>query len=212
MSNIHARKTILQLGTRSVLLAFIAIITGLYAAPAWAMCGSIVGEIEAGEACDDNNTVSGDGCNDQCEIELGWACSRACAGFENTDAVIVGSPCEFDTTGDGLADSTSVLRSDHCTTDLVAMPLPTDSCTGVAKGWFSKEWNTHPSHDDTFASAVYLSPEFVFDEYGTIRVSNELLSTVVLETQQSNAAMDPILSEYALTSSAQTPNIGLVND
>lgn len=34
------------------------------------------------EECDDNNTVSGDGCGPDCKVELGWFCKRAADGGE----------------------------------------------------------------------------------------------------------------------------------
>ena len=39
------------------------------------MCGN--GVREAAELCDDGNTVSGDGCAQQCVVEAGWACAAS---------------------------------------------------------------------------------------------------------------------------------------
>ncbi len=36
-------------------------------------CGNA--HLDAGEACDDNNTANGDGCNNSCQVESGWTCS-----------------------------------------------------------------------------------------------------------------------------------------
>ena len=36
--------------------------------------------LEAGEGCDDGNTVSNDGCNSSCEIEDGGICNADTAG------------------------------------------------------------------------------------------------------------------------------------
>lgn len=41
-------------------------------------CGN--GTLQTGEACDDGNTASGDGCTNRCEIEFGYACTGAGAG------------------------------------------------------------------------------------------------------------------------------------
>ncbi|MBA7689998.1 hypothetical protein ES703_98517 [subsurface metagenome] len=38
-----------------------------------AVCGN--GSIEGSEECDDNNTISGDGCSSTCSIEGGWECT-----------------------------------------------------------------------------------------------------------------------------------------
>jgi cysteine-rich repeat protein len=65
------------------------------APPAGASCGD--GLIGTGEACDDGNTVDGDGCTHVCSIELGYACA--------------GSPSRCtalppDADGDGVPDAT----------------------------------------------------------------------------------------------------------
>ena len=39
--------------------------------------------ILANEACDDGNTVSGDGCNDQCQVEAGWDCTNLASGDQD---------------------------------------------------------------------------------------------------------------------------------
>ena len=36
------------------------------------VCGD--GVVEAGETCDDGNTVPGDGCSGVCQVEPGWSC------------------------------------------------------------------------------------------------------------------------------------------
>lgn len=60
-----------------------------------AACGN--GERTPGEACDDGNVASGDGCSDECVIEMGWSCFEPMLG-----AV---SECEY-TCGDGLVNRT----------------------------------------------------------------------------------------------------------
>jgi cysteine-rich repeat protein len=37
-------------------------------------CGNGKVEREYGEVCDDGNSVSGDGCSQNCKVENGWAC------------------------------------------------------------------------------------------------------------------------------------------
>ena len=39
-----------------------------------ATCGD--GILQAGEACDDHNTASRDGCSASCDVECGWRCSQ----------------------------------------------------------------------------------------------------------------------------------------
>ena len=43
------------------------------ASAATADCGD--GTIDVGEACDDNNAISGDGCSGSCQVEAGWGCA-----------------------------------------------------------------------------------------------------------------------------------------
>ncbi|MDD5025813.1 MAG: DUF4215 domain-containing protein [Candidatus Peribacteraceae bacterium] len=48
------------------------------------VCGN--GEIETGEACDDENTTGGDGCSATCTVESGYSCETSCpaTGFADT--------------------------------------------------------------------------------------------------------------------------------
>jgi cysteine-rich repeat protein len=41
-----------------------------FASTCAATCGT--GSIDAGESCDDDNVVNGDGCGDDCQIEAGY--------------------------------------------------------------------------------------------------------------------------------------------
>ncbi len=62
-------------------------------APCTIACGD--GVRGPGEQCDDGNTASGDGCNDRCTVESGWACVEPATGGTST--------CR-ETCGDGLID------------------------------------------------------------------------------------------------------------
>mmetsp|Transcript_7472 Transcript_7472/g.6764 ORF Transcript_7472/g.6764 Transcript_7472/m.6764 type:complete len:133 (-) Transcript_7472:2415-2813(-) len=46
------------------------------------ICGD--GEVDAGEVCDDANTVDGDGCSSSCQQETGWTCGLAANGILST--------------------------------------------------------------------------------------------------------------------------------
>ncbi len=79
------------------------------------------GNIDPGEECDDGNTISGDGCNNSCQIELGACCTdtscRIRTDLECTDlsGVFFGinSTCDTpDTDSDGLRD-----ECDECPED-----------------------------------------------------------------------------------------------
>lgn len=60
-------------------------------APAMGFCGD--GVVNAGEACDDGNDVSGDGCSATCTVEIGWRCDPP------------GAPCiDFPNCGNGVVD------------------------------------------------------------------------------------------------------------
>ncbi len=46
----------------------------LTASECFSICGD--GLLRGNELCDDENTVSGDGCSENCAIEAGWLCSN----------------------------------------------------------------------------------------------------------------------------------------
>jgi cysteine-rich repeat protein len=48
--------------------------TGTIIQQATYVCGNGIIETANSEACDDNNTINGDGCNSSCRIESGWSC------------------------------------------------------------------------------------------------------------------------------------------
>ena len=54
-----------------LVLVAVSTLTLLAAKPALAACGN--GVLDPGEACDDGNTASGDGCSATCTIESGLA-------------------------------------------------------------------------------------------------------------------------------------------
>lgn len=81
-------------------------------------CGN--GMMDPGEACDDKNTVGGDGCSKICQIENGWSCPN------------FGSPCMRNVKcGDGVVASPEVcddgntMGGDGCSAD----------CKTVESGW-----------------------------------------------------------------------------
>lgn len=43
-------------------------------------CGD--GFLQGSEVCDDNNTVSGDGCSPACYVESGWICESPLNNFD----------------------------------------------------------------------------------------------------------------------------------
>ncbi len=58
-------------------------------------CGD--GVISTGEACDDNNAGSGDGCNILCSVETGWECSgepSVCTRLCGNNTVNTGEQCD----------------------------------------------------------------------------------------------------------------------
>ena len=65
------------------------------------LCGNETIDGGVGEACDDGNTDSGDGCSDTCQIEDGWACSEVpsmCCSALSEAFVIYGDASVDDTT------------------------------------------------------------------------------------------------------------------
>jgi fibro-slime domain-containing protein len=82
-----------------------------------AKCGN--GQPDPGEACDDHNTVAGDGCTALCQIEPGWSCPT------------FGAPCNPPVCGDGilalneLCDDGNTVGGDGCSAN----------CQSVDPGW-----------------------------------------------------------------------------
>jgi cysteine-rich repeat protein len=72
------------------------------------ICGN--GVVEPGEACDDGNTASGDGCDSICDVETGYYCSgepSVCIVSVVGDGIISGAEeCDDGNTnnGDGCSD------------------------------------------------------------------------------------------------------------
>jgi fibro-slime domain-containing protein len=83
-------------------------------------CGD--GIIESGEACDDGNNVSGDGCSSTCQIEKGWHCSTpgtSCTAAQCGDGVVAGAEqCDDgnSVSGDGCSSTCQVEAGWQCPT------------------------------------------------------------------------------------------------
>jgi len=87
------------------------------------VCGN--GIIEAGEGCDDGNTVSGDGCSSTCVPEAGWNCptaGKACKRIEFCgDGIVsldIGEQCDDGNTvgGDGCSPQCTIEPNYVCPT------------------------------------------------------------------------------------------------
>jgi cysteine-rich repeat protein len=82
-----------------------------------ASCGD--GVVGTGEACDDGNIVSGDGCSGTCTIETGYTCSGMPSSCHTTcgDGIVAGSEgCDDGNTvsGDGCSSTCTVESTYHC--------------------------------------------------------------------------------------------------
>lgn len=77
-------------------------------------CGD--GRLDPLEVCDDGGTVVSDGCNERCDVELGYACDgepSACVSACGNGALNVGEECDDDNTVDGdRCSATCVLEAD----------------------------------------------------------------------------------------------------
>lgn len=89
-------------------------------------CGN--GILDAGEACDDGNSISGDGCSSACVIEGGWMCTSSpfatrslCQPNECGDSYINGSLPYSEVCDDG-----NHVSGDGCSAD----------CKTVETGWY----------------------------------------------------------------------------
>ena len=56
-----------------------------------AVCGNGVRERSRGEKCDDGNSLSGDGCSDECTIEDGFICAGASVARASADICVEGT-------------------------------------------------------------------------------------------------------------------------
>ncbi len=99
------------------------------ATTATAICGD--GVIEAGELCDDGNTVAGDGCSSTCQIETGFTCmipGQACTPlmFCGNGVVDGQEACDDGNTisGDGCSSTCQIETGWQC-------PVPNSSCTTI---------------------------------------------------------------------------------
>jgi cysteine-rich repeat protein len=98
-------------------------------------CGNNV--LEAGEQCDDGNTMSGDGCSATCTVESGWSCSgqpSVCAPVCG-DGITVGTEeCDLGPANgapDACCDVDCTLRSAAYTCRPASGPCDVaESCTG----------------------------------------------------------------------------------
>jgi cysteine-rich repeat protein len=104
----------------SVLVAFAETLLGTGCGGDDGGCANAV--LEEGEACDDGNTNSGDGCSSTCALEPGWSCS-APAGGKTTCAPVCGDGilvcsevCDDGNTsaGDGCSPSCFVENGWEC--------------------------------------------------------------------------------------------------
>ena len=76
------------------------------------LCGDGISLAPRGlEGCDDNNTVSGDGCNGTCGVELGYTCGGGGPGGRDTCASVCGDGRRVG--GEGCDDGNEV-AGDGC--------------------------------------------------------------------------------------------------
>jgi len=100
-------------------------------------CGD--GSLQMGEACDDGNTASGDGCSATCGMEPGWSCPPAggrCVAAACGDLIIAGDEeCEDGNTvpGDGCSGLCRLEEGYKCPT-LGAACLTTVCGDGLVEG------------------------------------------------------------------------------
>ncbi len=110
--------------------------TGCLHTPTTPCCGN--GQVEAGEECDDGNTVGGDGCSAQCTKELHAQCYQGYQVLNQNWRHVNygnGSACDSNLSGwyryEGAAG-----------TKMPDTPPPVDHCNTDATGWVQ---NGHPS-------------------------------------------------------------------
>uniref|UniRef100_A0A7S0F111 LNR domain-containing protein n=1 Tax=Hanusia phi TaxID=3032 RepID=A0A7S0F111_9CRYP len=84
-------------------------------------CKSVCGDgvRSSAEQCDDNNTISGDGCSDVCTVEVGWICIQADGGYKDECSPLCG-------------DGVRVLGYEECDDGMWSDPVG-DGCTSDCK-------------------------------------------------------------------------------
>jgi len=106
-------------------------------------CGD--GEVAEGlEACDDDNTDPGDGCDGQCDIEPGWDCSNqagaastcselpACSDGADND---MDGLTDFDGGDDGCTNAEDDSEEGECTASCAANNQCQETCQGADCDW-----------------------------------------------------------------------------
>ena len=101
--------------------------------PACYECGNHI--VEHGETCDDGNSVGGDGCSVQCQIEHGWTCDvTPCAPICGDGRRYAHEACDDGNlvNGDGCSNTCTVEPDYHCegSAPSVCTHIPID-CVGL---------------------------------------------------------------------------------
>lgn len=117
------------------------------------------------EACDDGNTLAGDGCDDQCQIEPGYSCEPQlsdCERSAETGECILRAPVVYRDFDDTHSDFESSCAGDEPTLGLVEPTLVgqkpvavgEEMCTSGLADWYT----------DSDASTTYESEILLFDD------------------------------------------------
>lgn len=88
---------------RQLVRILAALGVGLWAAPAFAICGD--GEVEVAEECDDGNLFDGDGCSMACTVEDGFVCEPVSFELDLSQSLDVSG-----TSANFVVDSPTVVR------------------------------------------------------------------------------------------------------
>lgn len=100
------------------------------------VCGD--GDNNAGEECDDDNLLNGDGCSSECEVEPGWLCPPTgpsdglCVQCGNGVAEVPPEGCDDGNTtnGDGCSSTCTIESGWTCSSPIGG----TSTCTGCGDG------------------------------------------------------------------------------
>lgn len=158
-------------------------------------CGDAIRNVAAGEACDDGNTENGDGCSDDCNLELPPFCGDGNVGGDETcDAGGETETCDDDCTavacGDGnlneaageACDDGNTIDDDGCSASCQLPPqicgLSGISCdtpvTDMVGGASStNDFNSHPCLAGIDTSGPEHVYEWVADRTASVNLYNE---------------------------------------
>ena len=119
-----------------------------------AICGD--GTLNANEACDDSNTMAGDGCDSACKIESGWTCQNPGAACVDIDECTAEPPpCDTNATCTNSPGTFTCACNEGWKGDGTVCK-DAEACGAQAK---CQEWETCVTAEEALAMSTSCHPE-----------------------------------------------------